>query len=97
MWPSSKLPESDLPSIDKLVHVLLFCGWTIAIINDFKLKWYTALTAGLIFAVFTEVIQIPTEDRTFDLNDVAADGAGVILGLLSAQFVIRITRKLLRR
>jgi VanZ family protein len=97
LLPGSKIPDTSLPWIDKLVHFILFTSWTVAIVNDFRLKWYMALVAALLFALFTELIQLPVEGRTFDFNDLIADGAGVIFGLANADFIIRITRKLLRR
>lgn len=96
LWPGSQIPSTKLP-VDKLVHFLLFTGWTVAITNDFNLKWYKALIAGLLFALLTEVIQIPLEKRSFDLMDVLADGAGVLFGIANAAWIIRITKRVLRR
>jgi len=96
LWPGSQIPSTRLP-IDKLVHFLLFTGWTTAIVNDFNPKWYKTLIAGLLFALFTELIQIPIEKRTFDVMDLIADGAGVLFGLANAAFIIRITKRVLRR
>ncbi len=87
-----------MPAIDKLVHFALFAAWTIAIIYEFDIrKWYVAIFAGLLFALFSELIQIPTDERTFDFNDLIADGAGVIFGYANAGFVIRIAKKMLGR
>lgn len=97
LLPGSAIPDTSLPWIDKLVHFVLFTLWTVAIVNDFGLKWYVALIVAMMFAFLTEVIQLPVEGRTFDYNDLIADGAGVIFGLANAGFIIRITRKLLRR
>lgn len=96
LWPGSQIPTTRLP-IDKLVHFLLFTGWTTAVVHDFNLKWYKALIAGLLFALITELIQIPVEKRTFDVMDLIADGAGVLFGIANSAFIIRITKKVLRR
>jgi VanZ family protein len=94
LWPGSDLPKTDLPAIDKLVHFGLFAAWTIAIIYEFDIKkWYVAIIAGVLFALFSEVIQIPTDERTFDLNDLLADAAGVVFGYANAGFVIRVAKK----
>jgi VanZ family protein len=98
LWPGSSVPETDLPGVDKVVHFGLFAAWTIAIIFEFDIKkWYVAIIAGLLFALFSELIQIPTDARTFDLNDLIADGAGVVFGYANAGFVIRISKKFLGR
>jgi VanZ family protein len=97
LWPGSMLPNTGIPSFDKVVHFGIFLVWTVAIIHDFNLKWYTALTAALLFALLTEVIQLKVEGRTFDVNDLIADAAGAIMGVANAEFIIRITKKVLRR
>lgn len=97
LLPGSQIPDTSLPWIDKLVHFILFMCWAVAIVNDFNLKWYVALIVALLFALLTELIQLPVEGRTFDVNDMIADGAGVVFGLANASFIIRVTRKMLRR
>lgn len=97
LMPGSSIPDSSIPAIDKLVHFLLFTGWTVAVIHDFDTKWYKALIAGLLFALLTEVIQIPIENRTFDVKDLVADGAGVLFGIANATWIIRLTKRVLRR
>jgi len=96
LWPGSQIPSTKWP-VDKLVHFILFTGWTTAIIHDFNLKWVRALIAGVFFAVFTEVIQIAAEDRSFDLKDVIADSAGVLFAVANSGFLVRIAKRVLRR
>lgn len=96
LWPGSQIPSTKLP-IDKLVHFILFLGWTTAFMVDFNAKWVKALIAGILFALFTEVIQIPLEKRTFDVNDVLADTAGVIFAIANSGFLTRVTKRVLRR
>lgn len=96
LWPGSQIPSTRLP-IDKVVHFLLFTGWTTAVIYDFNLKWYKALFAGLLFALFTESIQIPLEKRSFDVMDIIADGVGVLFAILNSAFIIRTVKRVLRR
>lgn len=97
LLPGSKIPETSIPGVDKIVHFLLFAGWTVAITHDFNVKWYKVLIAGLLFALLTELIQIPIEKRTFDLNDLLADTAGILFGMANAAWIIRLTKKVLRR
>lgn len=96
LWPGSQIPSTRLP-IDKLVHFILFTAWTSAFILDFNAKWVKALIAGAAFALFTEIIQIPIEKRTFDLNDVLADTAGVLFAIANSTWIIRLTKRVLRR
>jgi VanZ family protein len=96
LWPGSQIPTTKWP-VDKLVHFILFTGWTTAIIHDFNLKWVRALVAGVLFALFTEVIQIPIEKRSFDLNDVIADSAGILFAIANSGFFVRIAKRVLRR
>lgn len=96
LWPGSQIPTTKWP-VDKLVHFLLFTGWTTAITHDFNLKWTKALISGVLFALFTELIQIPIEKRSFDLNDILADTAGVLFAIANSSWLIRITEKVLGR
>jgi len=96
LWPGSQIPQTKWP-VDKLVHFLLFTGWTTAIIHDFSLKWVRALIIAVLFALCTEVMQIPIERRSFDLNDVIADSAGILFAIANSGFFIRIAKRVLRR
>lgn len=96
MWPGSQIPVTKLP-IDKLVHFLLFAAWTSAVVLDFDPKWVKALAGGILFALLTEVIQIPLEKRTFDVKDLVADSAGVLFAVANSSWIIRITKRVLRR
>lgn len=96
LLPGSLIPSTRWP-IDKLVHFVMFTGWTSAIILDFNVKWVKALILGLLFALFTEVVQIPIEKRSFDLNDMLADGAGVLFAVANSSWIIRLSKRVLRR
>jgi hypothetical protein len=56
-----------------------------------------ALIGGLLFALLTEVIQIPLEKRSFDVMDLLADSAGVGFGIINSSWIIRLAKKVLRR
>jgi len=96
LWPGSQIPTTKWP-VDKLVHFLMFTGWTSAVILDFNVKWVKALIAGMLFALFTELIQIPFEKRTFDLNDIFADTAGVLFAIANASWIQKLAKRVLRR
>ena len=91
MLPTIKFP------VDKLAHFCIFLVWTVAVVSDFNARWYISLLAALLFALLTEVIQLGVPGRTFDLNDLIADAAGAVFGLVNSAFIIRITKKVLRR
>lgn len=96
LLPGSLIPSTRWP-VDKVVHFIMFTGWTSAIIMEFNVKWVKALIVGLLFALFTEVIQIPIEKRTFDLNDMLADGAGVLFAVANSSWIISLAKRVLRR
>lgn len=97
LLPGSSIPEPGIPGIDKLVHVCLFLAWSVAIVHDFNLRWYSALAAAFAFALFTELIQLAAVGRSFDWIDLLADTVGAVLGIANSAFIIRITKKVLRR
>lgn len=97
LWPGSALPDTGGLPIDKLAHFVIFVTWTVAVVHDFRLKWYTALLAAMLFALGTECLQLGVEGRSFDLNDLIADAAGAVFGVANSSFIIRITKKVLRR
>ena len=96
-WPGSHLPDIKIVGFDKIAHFCIFLAWTVAVVHDFNAKWYIALAAALLLALLTEVIQLKVEGRTFDLYDLLADAIGATVGLACSAFIIRITRKVLRR
>lgn len=98
VWPKSALPDSAFPATDKIVHFLLFTAWTAALVNEARInKWWLAVGAGLMLGLISELIQIPIEGRTFDWNDVLADGAGVLFGFVNADLFSRLAKKVFRR
>lgn len=69
---------------DKIIHCGVFCIWTCLfymtgwIVGPRRLLWTGV--AGVCYAVFDETTQ-PMFSRVFDWLDLAADTAGVLLGL----------------
>lgn len=98
MIPGPQVPDVGfIPGIDKAVHFLLFLGWSVAVQNDFDLKprWYVILLAGIAFSSLTEVIQIAIDGRTFDTNDLLADSAGLLFGIVNGKFFVKLVRRIL--
>jgi len=89
-WPSSHLPDLG-NNRDKYLHVLIFilfaslwrlAGWSVG----------RVVAVGIFYAGLIEVVQafVPAINRSGDWLDFAADGLGVILGLLVAQAALRL-------
>lgn len=89
--PGKDLPDVNIGGYDKLIHMLMFATWALAVRFDFRNRpWsnFAVFGAGVLFSLVTEVMQILVEGRSFDLFDAAADAAGLILGLaLSRPFL----------
>jgi VanZ family protein len=81
--PGSNIPDVSVVGVDKFVHIVMFVSWAIALRYDFpNVKPWLVFVLGLGFSLFTEVLQLFAEERTFDLYDMIADGAGLLLGLI---------------
>lgn len=88
--PTSDLPKIDIPWLDKIVHVLLYLILTALWLSfgyvrssfRFSLKIIVLiLIACFGYGIVIEVIQEQfTTFRNADLNDIAANFVGVILG-----------------
>jgi len=90
--PGSNLPDVNIGSYDKLIHVVMFAVWALAVRYDFDtrpVRYLMIFVAGLLFSLLTEVLQILVEGRTFDTYDMAADGVGLIVGLLISAPVLK--------
>jgi len=90
--PGSNLPSVNFVGFDKIVHIGLFGAWAMAVYYDFNVKGYKYLivfVAGLFFSVFTEILQIFVEGRTFDWTDIVADSIGLIAGFLFGGWIVR--------
>jgi VanZ family protein len=89
--PGSNLPDVNIGSFDKVVHVAMFTAWAVAVRYDFDRKpfpWPLVLITGIVFSGFTEVLQLLVEGRSFDVYDMAADTLGLIAGLLLGRAVV---------
>jgi VanZ family protein len=95
-WPSSGIPHANWP-VDKPIHFTMFLGWTSAFCYEVTRKWYVAAGAGMCMALISELVQIPLEGRTFDTDDLIADGIGVVLAVAFAPFFTMLIKKILRR
>jgi VanZ family protein len=96
LLPGSNVPDVNIAGFDKVVHIGMFGLWAWAIRYDFFLSRFNfllAMSAGLAFSLFTELLQIFVEGRSFDWTDMVADGVGLVLGLVTGGWVARYLRK----
>ncbi len=92
MIPGKDLPDVEIGGYDKLIHICMFTAWAVAVRYDFNTgprRFFIVFLAGLLFSLLTEVLQLPVEGRSFDPFDMAADGLGVIAGLLVSGPVLK--------
>ena len=90
--PGSKLPDVSIGGYDKVVHILMFIAWTLAVRFDYNRQpfpYALVFLIGIIFSALTEVLQILVEGRSFDIYDMAADALGLIIGLAISGPVIK--------
>ncbi|CAN5633694.1 hypothetical protein BH10BAC5_BH10BAC5_00880 [soil metagenome] len=88
--PGDKYPEVDIPSADKLVHTLIYCGLFLLFFYSLKLQSksvnlqkYAILWSILFTAVYgatDEFHQLFTVNRSCDLIDWFADVSGALIG-----------------
>ena len=82
--PGSNLPDVNFIGFDKIVHIGLFGLWALAIRHDFdkgSFNFFVAFIAGIAFSLFTEVLQLFVEGRSFDWFDMVADAIGLLISL----------------
>ncbi len=97
LLPGSAVPDVGNFGLDKIVHFLLFFAWAIAIRFDFpSLNKILVFVIGIVFSCFTEVLQLFTEDRSFDFFDMLADAIGLATGLILSHLIIRILTSVLK-
>ncbi len=95
--PGSTLPDvNPFIGFDKLVHIALFGAWALAVYYEFRkpeFNLFLAFVIGISFSLFTEVLQLFVEDRSFDVYDLFADAAGLIIGLTVSPSVLKLFKK----
>jgi len=90
--PGSHLPDVQVIGFDKVVHIFLFALWATAVRFDVKTSFNVTATAlaGILFSVFTEIIQVFTEGRTVDGYDLVADFIGLAVGVVVGKVVLQL-------
>lgn len=99
-WPQLRI-DGPVERTDLYIHVVAFGLWTALLIaSEFTGTWRTAQARaragviGLVYATLDETTQaIPALGRTFGLDDLAADYAGVLLAVAGAFIAARASRR----
>lgn len=90
--PSSDLPDDTPRWInDKVAHATVFAGLAFLWMHYLR-KAVTVLVLLLAFAFLTEIVQylLPASfSRSFDLKDIVADLAGILVGLVVSAVLIK--------
>ena len=90
--PGRNLPDVSIGGYDKLVHIIMFIAWGVAVRFDFDERPFPFVRFflfGILFSSFTELVQILVEGRSFDIYDMAADVLGLLIGLLISRPIVQ--------
>mgnify|MGYP001822075359 FL=1 len=78
--------------LDYMIHALVLLPLPVLLTLSLGGKpgcWIWVISFSLLIVVFTEGIQMVLPYRTFNINDLLANGAGALVGLIPAVFVKR--------
>lgn len=98
--PGRDLPDINIGGYDKLVHLLMFATWGIAVRFDFDrtpFQYGLFFLLGITFSALSELLQILVEGRSVDAYDLLADAVGLIIGLTISGRVVKWVNGLLGR
>ena len=77
---------------DYLLHALLLLPFPMLLVLRLRKKsniWLRIVVLGLMIVLFCEGVQLLLPYRTFNINDLFANGVGAIIGLIPAGLVWR--------
>ena len=77
---------------DYLIHVLILLPLPLLLSLSLGTStglWVRVIILGLLIVIFCEGIQMLLPYRTFNINDLMANGAGALMGVIPAFFVWR--------
>lgn len=88
----SLLPGGALPSFaaeDKLLHAASYCLLMIWFAGLYERRRHVLIALGVLaLGVVLDVLQGTVSSRSFEWLDIAANGAGVVLGLVLSLWVL---------
>ena len=85
---------------DYLLHALVLLPLPVFLALSFRdrtLLWVRVILSGLLMVIFCEGVQMLIPYRTFNINDLFANGIGVLIGLVPAFFIWRRFQKNLNK
>ena len=77
---------------DYLIHLLVMLPLATLVVLSIRDKawmWVRVILLGLLIVAFCEAIQMLIPYRTFNINDLLANGVGALVGLIPAFFLWR--------
>ena len=77
---------------DYLIHLLVMLplpSLLVLRLRNSKWIWVQVIILSLLIVVFCEGVQLLIPYRTFNINDLLANGAGALIGLIPALFIWR--------
>ena len=90
--PGRDLPDVKIGGYDKLIHMVMFATWAVAVRLDFDrtpFRYGLFFLIGLAFSALSEVLQILVEGRSVDFYDMLADAVGLVFGLVIGGPVVK--------
>lgn len=94
--PLTTLPKihSPLFPVDKLVHFILFTTWMLSFLLETKqrLSILSIFIIGICLALSTELLQLATKNRQFDIFDAMYDTTGLLVGRLLYGAIVLVRR-----
>lgn len=93
LFPTTNFPKVEVPSIDKLGHVILFSIlviiWLFFVLSKTEVGKLTSIWVVLIAFFYGIIIEVSQglffESRTADVWDIIANSAGILMGWLVFQ------------
>lgn len=93
LLPGGLFGAVTLPGADLLVHLIMMATLSALGVVAYA-RYRLPIVLGLItLAILSEILQIMVPSRYFDLMDLAANGAGIALGLIVGVMVMPIVLK----
>jgi VanZ family protein len=77
---------------DYLIHLLVMLPLPVLLglsLRNLSGIWVQIFVLGLLIVVFCEAVQLLIPYRTFNINDLIANGVGALIGLIPALFIWR--------
>ena len=85
-YVAAMVPQEQAPQLgslsDKAIHFIAFSVLTLLLRLSYGMTLNQTFAMMFVYAVFIELSQIMTSDRSAELLDIAADSIGIVIGLV---------------